>query len=120
MATEVSILLTKKEDPNLHIEVDSHHDLNGHSTKNIITSEPLTISTDDKPPPLRTIDPPLILEDHPVDEHPSIKAIVVGGGITGITAGILLPAKVPGLELTIYERYSDIVCLGVRSTGVLY
>ncbi|KAL4945618.1 hypothetical protein BDV06DRAFT_209354 [Aspergillus oleicola] len=56
----------------------------------------------------RTIHPPLILEDHPVDERLPIKAIVVGAGITGITAGVLLPAKVPGLSLTIYERHSDI------------
>ncbi|KAL3465250.1 hypothetical protein BJX64DRAFT_297621 [Aspergillus heterothallicus] len=56
----------------------------------------------------RTIFPPLILEDHPVDEVHPIKAIVVGAGITGINAGILLPAKVPGLELRIYERHADI------------
>lgn len=61
--------------------------------------------------PVRTIDPPFILENHPVDDYLPIKAIVVGGGITGITAGILLPVKVPGLELTIYERFSDIVRL---------
>lgn len=57
----------------------------------------------------RTIHPPLKLENHPVDERLPLKAIVVGAGITGITAGILLPAKVPGLSLTIYERHSDIV-----------
>lgn len=57
----------------------------------------------------RTIHPPLILENHPVDERLPLKAIVVGAGITGITAGVLLPAKVPGLSLTIYERHSDIV-----------
>ncbi|KAL3470479.1 hypothetical protein BJX99DRAFT_267395 [Aspergillus californicus] len=56
----------------------------------------------------RTIDPPFILEDHPVDERAPIKAIVVGAGITGVTAGVLLPVKVPGLQLTIYERHSDI------------
>ncbi|KAL2820913.1 hypothetical protein BDW59DRAFT_174364 [Aspergillus cavernicola] len=56
----------------------------------------------------KSINPPLILEDHPVDERLSIKAIVVGAGITGINAGILLPAKVPELKLTIYERHSDI------------
>ncbi|KAL2839123.1 hypothetical protein BJY01DRAFT_257842 [Aspergillus pseudoustus] len=64
----------------------------------------------------RTIYPPMILEDHPVDEALSIKAIVVGAGITGINAGILLPTKVPGLELKIYERHSDIG--GVWNTNV--
>lgn len=57
----------------------------------------------------RTIQPPLILENHPVDDRLPIKAIVVGAGITGITAGVLLPEKAPGLSLTIYERHSDIV-----------
>ncbi|KAL4745502.1 hypothetical protein BDW72DRAFT_208140 [Aspergillus terricola var. indicus] len=56
----------------------------------------------------RTINPPFILEEHPVDERLPIKAIVVGAGITGVTAGVLLPAKVPGLSLAIHERHSDI------------
>ncbi|KAM0416000.1 hypothetical protein ACHAPT_013055 [Fusarium lateritium] len=57
---------------------------------------------------LRTVWPPLQLEDHPIDENPPIRAVVVGSGISGITAGILLPAKVPNLDLTIYERNEDI------------
>lgn len=36
---------------------------------------------------------------------------MIGAGISGITAGILLPAKVPGIELTIYEKNSDVVRL---------
>lgn len=59
--------------------------------------------------PLRTIFPPLVLEQHPIDEIPSLKVIVVGAGLSGITAGILLPEKVPGIDLVIYERTSDIV-----------
>ncbi|KAK7221611.1 hypothetical protein V2G26_009614 [Clonostachys chloroleuca] len=51
---------------------------------------------------------PLSLEEHPIDQAPSLKVIVVGAGIAGINAAILLPAKVPGLELTIYEREADI------------
>ncbi|KAL4930354.1 uncharacterized protein BDV17DRAFT_280890 [Aspergillus undulatus] len=57
----------------------------------------------------RTIDPLFILEDHPVNERRLMKAIVVDAGITGITAGVLLPVKVPGLTLAVYERHSDIV-----------
>lgn len=36
---------------------------------------------------------------------------VIGGGLTGITAGILLPAKVPGIQLTIFDKNADFVCL---------
>lgn len=59
--------------------------------------------------PLRTIFPELIIEEHPIDETPSLRAVVVGAGIAGINAGILLPQKVPGLDLTIYEKTSDVV-----------
>lgn len=58
---------------------------------------------------LKTVLPGLELEDHPVDEHAPIRVVVVGAGISGLIAGILLPAKVPGLDLVIYERNDDIV-----------
>lgn len=64
--------------------------------------------------PLRTIFPPLELEAHPIDEVFPIKAIVVGAGIAGINAGIILPRKVPGLELVIYEKTSDVVSKNLR------
>jgi hypothetical protein len=60
-------------------------------------------------PQTRTIFPPLELEDHPIDEGRRLKVIVVGAGISGITSAILLPAKVPNIDLTIYERNSDVV-----------
>lgn len=56
---------------------------------------------------------PLTMEEHPIDEVPRVKAIVVGAGIAGINAAILLPAKVPGLDLVIYERDSAIVSVWV-------
>lgn len=59
--------------------------------------------------PLRTIFPYLELEDHAIDDYPRIKVIVVGAGPAGITAGVLLKHKVPGLEIVIYERYHDVV-----------
>lgn len=55
---------------------------------------------------------PLDLEERPIDDVPARRVIVVGAGISGINAAILLPAKVPGIDLVIYERSSDIVsCL---------
>jgi heterodisulfide reductase subunit A-like polyferredoxin len=60
-------------------------------------------------PDPRTIFPPLQLEEHPIDETRSLRVVVVGAGIAGITSAILLPAKVPKIDLVIYERESDVV-----------
>ena len=61
-------------------------------------------------PQTRTIFPPLELEEHPLDDVRKLRVVVVGAGISGITSAVLLPAKVPNLDLVIYERESDIVC----------
>lgn len=37
------------------------------------------------------------------------KVAVIGAGLTGITAGVLLPIKVPGIQLKIYEKNKDVV-----------
>ena len=50
------------------------------------------------------------IEEHPIDQVRPIKVGVIGAGLAGITAGILLPAKLPGLDLRIYEKNSDVVC----------
>lgn len=34
---------------------------------------------------------------------------MIGAGISGITAGVLLPIKVPGIQLTIFDKNSDVV-----------
>jgi hypothetical protein len=54
--------------------------------------------------------PRLQLIDRFVDEPRPLRVGVIGAGLAGITAGILLPAKVPGIKLTIYEKNSDVVC----------
>jgi hypothetical protein len=36
---------------------------------------------------------------------------ISGAGISGINAAILLPAKVPGIDLTIFEKNDDVVYL---------
>lgn len=53
---------------------------------------------------------PFCLEEHPIDHIESLDVVVVGAGIAGIVAGILLPAKVPGIRLHILERESNLVC----------
>lgn len=51
----------------------------------------------------------LQLENHPIDQVRSLRVAVIGAGLAGITAGALLPAKVPGIKLRIYEKNSDVV-----------
>lgn len=53
--------------------------------------------------------PSVPLIDRFIDEPRSLRVAVIGGGLAGILAGILLPAKVPGIELTIIEKNKDFV-----------
>ena len=55
--------------------------------------------------------------EHPIDEIRQLKVAVIGGGLSGITAGALLPVKVPGLELTIFEKNADFVSLSRCISG---
>lgn len=54
--------------------------------------------------------PEFELEEHPVDVVRPIKVGIIGAGLAGITAGVLLPAKLPGLDLRIYDKNADVVC----------
>ncbi|KAL4733923.1 hypothetical protein BDV11DRAFT_213295 [Aspergillus similis] len=55
-----------------------------------------------------TARPAFQIEEHPIDQVRPIKVGVIGGGLSGITAGILLPAKLPGLDLRIYDKNADL------------
>ncbi|RFU30934.1 hypothetical protein B7463_g5425, partial [Scytalidium lignicola] len=48
------------------------------------------------------------LEDHAIDDIPPIKVAIIGAGLSGITAGALLPVKVPSLQLTIFEKNPEV------------
>ncbi|THX19357.1 FAD/NAD(P)-binding domain-containing protein [Aureobasidium pullulans] len=48
------------------------------------------------------------LSEHPIDDIRKLKVAVIGAGLAGVTAGALLPAKVPGIQLTILEKNSDV------------
>jgi cation diffusion facilitator CzcD-associated flavoprotein CzcO len=48
------------------------------------------------------------IRERPVDHHRELKVAVIGGGLSGITAGILLPKKVPNINLTIIEKNGDL------------
>jgi len=47
------------------------------------------------------------LVDRFIDEPRPLRVAVIGGGLSGILTGILLPAKVPSIQLTIYEKNVD-------------
>ncbi|KAI4774946.1 FAD/NAD(P)-binding domain-containing protein [Aureobasidium sp. EXF-3400] len=60
-----------------------------------------------------------VLGDHPIDDVRELKrgglyladdcqVAVIGAGLAGITAGALLPAKVPGIQLTIFEKNPEV------------
>lgn len=51
----------------------------------------------------------LQLENHSIDQVRNLRVAVIGAGLAGITAGVLLPAKVPGIDLRIYEKNSEVV-----------
>ncbi|KAK1997676.1 4-hydroxyacetophenone monooxygenase [Colletotrichum falcatum] len=53
-------------------------------------------------------DRPIKLVDRYIDEPRELRVAVVGAGLSGVLAGILLPAKVPGIKLTVYEKNADV------------
>ncbi|KAK8198982.1 hypothetical protein BKA81DRAFT_392790 [Phyllosticta paracitricarpa] len=48
------------------------------------------------------------LEDHPVDEVRPLKVALVGTGLAGVTAGVILLHKVPKIRLTIIDKNADV------------
>ncbi|KZL75778.1 4-hydroxyacetophenone monooxygenase, partial [Colletotrichum tofieldiae] len=52
--------------------------------------------------------PDVSLIDRYADEPRKLRVAIVGAVISRIIAGALLPAKVPGIELTIFEKNSDV------------
>lgn len=44
-----------------------------------------------------------------IDQPRELRVAVIGGGLSGVLAGVLLPAKVPNIKLTIYEKNHDFV-----------
>ena len=53
----------------------------------------------------------LKLENHPLDDIRSLRVAVIGAGMSGVLAGVLLPAKVPSIDLKIYEKNFEVVCI---------
>ena len=49
----------------------------------------------------------------------AVQVVVIGAGISGITAAILFPAKIPGIDLTIFEKNSDVVSIPFSGPRIL-
>jgi hypothetical protein len=73
--------------------------------KNGMVTRVMSVEAKKAHPPTR---PTFEIEEHPIDEVRPIKVGVIGAGISGVTAGVLLPAKVPGLDLRIYDKNADV------------
>ncbi|KAF5536972.1 flavin-binding monooxygenase [Fusarium napiforme] len=48
------------------------------------------------------------IEEHPTDQVRDLKVAVIGAGLSGVTAAVLLTAKVPGLDLVVYEKNNNV------------
>lgn len=64
----------------------------------------------------------LKLEDRFIDDFRPLRVAVIGAGLSGILSGILLPAKLPNVQLTIFEKNKDVVSAGLveRSLALLF
>ena len=85
--------------PDAVVPTANEHALNGEPTR--VTVDVKTIPSYRKSR--------IALENRHIDEPRALRVAVIGGGLAGILAGILLPAKVPGIQLTIYEKNQDFV-----------
>ncbi|KAL7817291.1 hypothetical protein V8C26DRAFT_398614 [Trichoderma gracile] len=52
--------------------------------------------------------PKINLVNRFIDQPRELNVAVIGAGLAGVLAGILLSAKVPGIKLTIYEKNADV------------
>ncbi|QGA15122.1 hypothetical protein EYB26_002778 [Talaromyces marneffei] len=52
--------------------------------------------------------PKFELEEHPIDQVRDIKVGIIGAGLSGVTAATLLRAKLPGINVTLYDKNGDV------------
>ena len=89
--------------------VESLHDAAGDSTLGAVNGLSVRLQKPSYPQPYINAQDKLPLIDRYIDEPRELRVAVIGGGLSGILAGILLPEKVPGIHLTIYDKNYDFV-----------
>lgn len=53
-----------------------------------------------------SLDP--MAQDTPIDAARPIRVVCIGAGMSGIICGVRFPQRIPNLDLTIYEKTSDV------------
>lgn len=48
------------------------------------------------------------LDDVPIDDSRRLRVIVIGAGFSGINCGVRIPQRLRNVDLTIYEKNSDV------------
>lgn len=105
-ATEVGPTSPEPLNPPLEIAItETSADSNTDQEERVMTSGAPNASK----PVLSYPKSNLTLVDRFIDQPRSLRVAVIGGGLSGVLAGILLPAKVPNIQLTIYEKNNDFV-----------
>jgi hypothetical protein len=49
------------------------------------------------------------LDEPTIDDVRPLRVAIIGSGLSGVLAGVLLPAKVPNIQLTIFEKNHEVV-----------
>jgi len=49
------------------------------------------------------------LDEPTIDDVRPLRVAVIGAGLSGVLAGALLPAKVPNIQLTIFDKNNEVV-----------
>lgn len=91
---------------NGHASLDTADNLNGNVQVQVMDAIMGTAGSAKQPSQHK---PRVSLVDRFLDEPRKLRVAVIGGGLSGILSGVLLPEKVPGIELVIYEKNPDFV-----------
>lgn len=58
--------------------------------------------------------PKFEIEEHPIDQVRDIRVGIIGAGLSGVTAATLLRAKLPGINITVYDKNGDVVSCNTK------